>query len=225
MALVVPPVTELLRHSRTAAEDAPNRAEAMFPTLVAVRNERVLATVSTPRMSVTLNCAVPLAVGLDPQALVLAAEVRVEGRPGLAYSVMTRDRRAKFILQPVGEEEDGLAFGRPTDGGEPADPHILQSLAEAMGQQPIDITTVARRDRSGTFGEDPYLPAEQGRVVVDAGAVRTVQQRVQGVAGRALYLARSPEAGRLALEAGLPRGCLLTSDSPEVPDVPDVSGP
>ena len=46
-------------------------------------------------------------------------------------------------------------------------------------------------------------------MVVDAGTVKTLQDRVQGIAGRALYLARSQEAGRLALEAGLPRACLL----------------
>ena len=188
----------------------------MFPTLIAVRNERVVASVSTPRMSVTLNCALPMAVGLDPHALVVAAQAQVEGRPALAYSVMTRERQAKLVLQPVGEKDGELVVGRPMDGGEPADPHILQTLAEAMGQPPVDVTKVSRKDRGGTFGENTFLPPEQGRVVLDAGTLRTLEQRVKGVAGRALYVARSPEAGKLALEAGLPRTSLLTSASPEV---------
>lgn len=216
MALVVPPTVELLRRTRRVEGDRPQEPEPMFPTLVAVRNGRVVASVSTPRMSVTLNCALPIAVGMAPEALVVAAQAQVEGRPALAYSVMTRERQAKFVLQPVAERDGELVAGRPTDGGEPADPHVLQTLAEAMGQQPVDVTRVSRKDLAGTFGEDTFLPPEQGRVVLDAGTVRTVQQRVKGVLGRALYVARSPEAGRLALEAGLPRTSLLTSDSPEV---------
>lgn len=215
MALVVPPTVELLRRSRTVEHDD-REPEPMFPTLIAVRNGRVVASVSTPRLSVTLNAALPMAVGLDPQALVVAAQVRVEGRPALAYTVMTRGREGKFVLQPVAEREGELVAGRPVDGREPADPHILQALAEAMGQRPADVTRVSRKGLGGTFGESAFLPPEQGRVVLDAGTVRTLQQRVTGVAGRALYVARSPEAGRLALEAGLPRTSLLTSESPEV---------
>lgn len=211
MALVVPPMTELFRQALAGHEDP----EPMFPTLIAVRNERVVATVSTPRMSVTLNCATPMAVGLAPDALVVAAQVRVQDQPGLAYSVMTQDRRAKFVLQPVGVQDGELSFGRPTDAGTPADDRILVSLAEAIGQQPLDPATVSHRDRSGVFGETDHLPPEQGRVVLDAGALRTIQQRVKGVLGQALYVARSPEAGRLARQAGLPRECLLTADSPE----------
>lgn len=217
MALVVPPVTDLLRRARST--DGTSQPPPMFPTLIAVRNGRVVATVSTPRLATTLHCATTLAVGTDPQALVVAAQGEVEeggGATVLSYSVMTRDRQAKLALQEVREEETGLAFGTPFDGGEPQNPRILTVLAEAMAQRPVDPRTVARRDRSGTFGEDPFLPAEQGRVVIDAGTVRTLQERVEGIAGRALYLARSPEAGRLALEAGLPRTSLLTSESSEV---------
>ncbi len=216
MALVVPPTVELLRRARAAEGARPQEPEPMFATLIAVRNGRVVASVSTPRMSITLNCALPMAVGLDPEALVVAAQAQVEGRPALAYSVMKRDRTAKFVLQPVAEQDGELVVGRPVDGGEPADPHILQTLAEAMGQRPVDVTKVARKDLGGTFGEDTFLPPEEGRVVVDAGTVKTLEQRVKGVRGQALYVARSPEAGRLALEAGLPRTSLLTSDSPEV---------
>lgn len=220
MALVVPPTVELLRRARAAEGEHPHEPEPMFPTLIAVRHQRVVASVSTPRMSITLNCALPMAVGLDPQALVVAAQAQVEGRPALAYSVMTRDRKAKFVLQMVAEQDGELVVGRPVDGQEPADPHILQTLAEAMGQQPLDATRVARKGLGGTFGEDTFLPPEQGRVVVDAGAVKTLHERVKGVAGTALYIARSPEAGRLALQAGLPRTSLLTSESPEVPPAP-----
>lgn len=215
MALVVPPVTELLRRSWAAQAGTAER-QPMFPTLVAVRNDRVVATLGSPRRVATLTGATTMAVGLDPQALVLAAEGVVEGRPVLTYAVMTRERQAKLVLQPLAEEGDEVRFGTPVDGGEPEDPTVLKVLAEAMAQRPIDPTKVARRDRSGTFGEDPFLPAEQGRVVVDAGTMSTLQERVQGIGGRALYLARSPEAGQLALEAGLPRTSLLTSESPEV---------
>lgn len=225
MALVVPPTVELLRRARAVEVSRPDQQEPepMFPTLIAVRNERVVASVSTPRMSVTLSCALPMAVGLDPQALVVAAQAQVEGRPALAYSVMTRDRRAKFVLQMVAERDGELVVGQPVDGKEPADPHIMQTLAEAMGQRPVDASTVARRaDRSGTFGEDTFLPPEKGRVVIDAGTITSLQKQVRGVAGRALYIARSPEAGRLALEAGLPRTSLLTSESPELTGAPEA---
>lgn len=221
MALVVPPVTELLRRSREVPEGTP--AQPMFPTLVAVRNDRVVATLSSPRLPITLTAATTMSVGLDPDALVLAAQATVEGTPALTYAVMTRERQAKWVLQAY-QEQDGRisAVSTPTDGGEPADPAILQALAEAMAQRPIDVTKVARTDRSGTFGEEPFLPAEKGRVVVDAGTVKTLQERVQGVAGRALYIARSPEAGRLALEAGLPRTSLLTSESSEAEAASEV---
>lgn len=219
MALVVPPTVELLRRARAARGEDGQEPEPMFPTVIAVRNQRVVASVSTPRMSVTLTCALPMAVGLDPQALVVAAQVQAEGRPALAYSVMTRERQGKLVLQPVAERDGELVAGRPVDGGEPADPHILATLAEAMGQQPVDATRVSRKDLGGTFGEQTFLPPEQGRVVLDAGTVTTLQRRVKGVAGQALYVARSPEAGTLALEAGLPRTSLLTAESPEVTPV------
>lgn len=219
MALVVPPTVELLRHARAVEGEDGQEPEPMFPTLIAVRHERVVASVSTPRMSVTLNCALPMAVGLDPDAVVVAAQVQAEGRPALAYSVMTRERQGKFILQPVAERDGELVAGRPVDGGEPADPHILQTLAEAVGQPPVDPTRVSRKDLGGTFGEQTFLPPEQGRVVLDAGTITTLQRRVKGVLGRALYVARSPEAGRLALDAGLPRTSLLTSESPEVTSI------
>lgn len=184
----------------------------MFPTIVAVRNDRVVASVSSPRIEATLSAATTMAVGLNPQALVVAAEARFDEHPALTYAVMTRERQAKWVLQEI-HETDGeeLRFTVPVDGGEPSGQGAgtLRMLAEAMSQRPIDVTTVARTDRSGTFGEDPFLPAEQGRVVVDASTISTLQERVAGIAGRALYVARSDEAGQLALRAGLPRACLL----------------
>lgn len=212
MALVVPPVSDLLRRSRAAQGETPER-QPMFPTLVAVRNERVVATLSTPRIGTTLTGAPTMAVGLDPEALVLAAEATVEGRTVITYAVMTRERSAAFVLQDVVEEGGELRFGTPTDGGTPQDDRSLVVLADAMAQEPMDVTQVSRKDGSGTFGEHTFLPPEQGRVVVDAGTVRTLQQRVQGIAGLALYVARSREAGRLALEAGLPRTCLLQPEA------------
>lgn len=208
MALVVPPVTDLLRRSRSRG--GTNDTEPMFPTIVAVRNERVVAAVTSPRLQITLTCAQTMAVGLDPSALVVAAQADLDGSPVLGYSVMTRDRRAKFAVQAVRWQQDGsVAFSEPVDGGDPHDATILRVLAEAMQQRPVDVTQVARRDGGGTFGEEFFLPPEQGRVVLDAGTMRTLHERVVGVSGEAVYVARSPEAGRLALEAGLPRTSLL----------------
>ena len=96
---------------------------------------------------------------------------------------------------------------------------FLRTLAEAMQQQPMGVTKVARKDRGGTFGEDLFLPPEQGRVVVDAGTLKTLHERVVGIAGQALYVPRSPEAGRLAVEAGLPRACLVEAGAWPVPPV------
>ncbi len=211
MALVVPPVTDLLR--RTRSRGGTNGDEPMFPTIVAVRNDRVVAAVTSPRLQATLTCAQTMAVGLDPTALVVAAQADRDGAPVLAYSVMTRDRRAKLVVQGVRFGQDGsVAFAEPVDGGDPQDATIMRVLAEAMQQRPVDVTHVARKDRGGTFGEDLFLPAEQGRVVVDAGTMKTLHERVVGISGQAVYVARSPEAAQLALEAGLPRPALVSAD-------------
>ncbi len=188
----------------------------MFPTIVAVRNDRVLATVSTLRIEATMSAATTMAVGLDPQALVVATEARLDDRPALTYAVMTRERRARWVVQEIHEDGPEVRFSVPADGGEPRGQAAgtLRVLAEALGQRPMDVSTVARQDRSGTFGEDTFLPPEQGRVVVDAGTMSTLHERVAEIDGQVLYLARSPEAGRLALEAGLPRACLLSPEPP-----------
>lgn len=185
----------------------------MFPTIIAVRHDRVVATVSTPRLPATLSAASTMAVGLDPQALVVAAEAMFDGETtALTYAVMTRERKAKWVLQEVLEQDGEVLFSVPVDGGTPPDDNVLKVLAEALHQRPVDVASVARKDRSGTFGEEPFLPPEQGRVVVDAGTVTTLHERVRGIAGQALYLPRSPEAARLAREAGLPAFCVLTGE-------------
>lgn len=207
MKLVVPPVTDLLRRARTG--DGTGPTQPMFPTIIALRNERVVAAVTTPRMTMTLSCAETLALGLDPAALVVAAQAEVDGSEAIAYSVMTRDRRAKLVLQRVVGEGADVRLAEPVDGGDPADATILRVLAEAFTQTPLSVSQVSRKDLGGTFGEEPFLPAEQGRVVVDAGAISTLQRRVGQAGGQALYIPRSSEAGRLALEAGMPRSCLV----------------
>lgn len=185
----------------------------MFPTIIAVRNERVVATVSTPRMTSTLHCAQPLAIGVDPTALVLAAEARLEGTtPALTYTVMTREQQAKLALQEITGEGEDVRFSVPVDGGQPQDESVLTWLSEAMAQAPLPVDKVSRKDRAGIFGEQTFMPPEQGRVVVDAGTLKMLQERIDPIGGRALYVARSPEAGRLALEAGLPRASLLSAD-------------
>ncbi|WP_066641863.1 hypothetical protein [Serinicoccus hydrothermalis] len=183
----------------------------MFPTIVAVRNDRVVAIVSTPRIEATMSAATSLAVGVDPQALVVAAEARVDDQPALTYAVMTRERSARWVLQEVKESGEEVRFAVPVDGGEPTGQGAgtLRLLAEAMAQRPVDVTTVALTNRGGTFGEETFLPPEQGRVVIDAGTMTTLHERVAQINGQALYVARSPESARLALAAGLPRTCLL----------------
>jgi hypothetical protein len=216
MSLVAPPVTDLLRRARTGA----STPQPMHPTIIAVRHGRVVATVSTPRVQVTLEAATAMAVGLDPAALVVAAEALLdEERPALTYAVMTRERQARWVLQEVTEAQDEVRFSVPVDGGHPTGQGAgtLRLLAEAMGQRPMDVRRVARNDRAGTFGEDTFLPPEQGRVVVDAGTVKTLQERITPVGGRALYVARSTEAGRLALQAGLPRTSLLAQEPAATP--------
>lgn len=210
MALVVPPVTDLLRRTRSRA--GTHGEQPMFPTIIAIRNDRVVAVVSTPRMAATLSCAQTLAVGLGATALVVAAQAEIGGSPALTYSVMTRERKAKFVVQRILMEEGRTLVSDPADGGDPHDATILRTLAEAMQQEPMTASRVARKDRGGTFGEDLFLPPEQGRVVVDAGTLTTLHERVSGIAGQALYVARSPEAGRLAVEAGLPRPCLVSAE-------------
>lgn len=182
----------------------------MFPTIIALRNGRVVAGVSTPRTAATLSAARTLAIGVDAAALVLAAQAEVEGRTALVYTVMTRDLRAKQVLQRVElGAGGGVGVGEPQDGGHPQDDTVVRVLAEAMGHRPLDVTRVARRDSGGTFGEELYLPAEQGRVVADAGTLRTLHERVRAIAGEVFYVPRSPEAARLALEAGMPRQALV----------------
>lgn len=188
----------------------------MFPTIVAVRNDRVVASVSTPRLAATLSCAQTLAVGLDAEVLVVAAEAVLDAGEGsstaLTYTLMTRDRRGHYALQEVTDRDGEVGLSVPVNGGTPQDPRVLEVLADAMGQAPMPVDKVARKDHGGTFGEQPFMPAEQGRVVVDAGTMSTLHQRVREIGGQALYVARSPEAGRLALQAGLPRTCLLSGD-------------
>ena len=126
---------------------------------------------------------------------------------------------ADVDVQRIRLEDGRTLVSEPVDGGDPHDATILRTLAEAMQQQPMGVTKVARKDRGGTFGEDLFLPPEQGRVVVDAGTLKTLHERVVGIAGQALYVPRSPEAGRLAVEAGLPRACLVEAGAWPVPPV------
>lgn len=181
----------------------------MFPTIIAIRNERVVAAVSTPRMLATLSCAERMAIGLSPVALVVAAQGKVEGYDAIAYHVMTTQRQGVTALQQVQVKDGELFFGTPFKPEHQGEEEMMQTLAQALAQEPLAVDKVSRRDPGGTFGQDLYLPPEQGRVVIDAGTMRTLHERVRGIAGQALYIARSPEAGRLALDAGLPRPCLL----------------
>lgn len=208
MALVVPPVTELLRRT---PHDEDGARRPMTPALLAVRNDRVIASVTTPRALLTLECASAFGIGLAAEALVLAREAELDGATALTYTVMTRERSGRWVVQPVVPDPDvegGLRFATPQDGGEPPHPEHLQALAAALSQRPMDVTRVSRQDRDGTFGEATFLDPRIGRVVVDAGTVRSLHQKITGLGGQVWYVPASPDAARTALEAGLPKACL-----------------
>src|SRR5690606_10012682 len=150
MALVVPPVQDLRRRSQRRSDGE----TTMYPTLIALREERVLCVVTAPRMPLALACAPTLAIGLAPQALVLAAQVTLPERPegdglpaqeageGIAYQLMTRDRVASSAVQRYAPGPDGeLLFGRPLKATPDAS-GLLDQLAGAMGQEPLDSAKV-----------------------------------------------------------------------------------
>lgn len=219
LSLVVPAVQDLKRRSQRR-EDGETR---MNPTLVALRDDRVLCVVSTPRLDVTLACAPTLAIGLDPQLLVLAAQVRLPQREAgedlpaqaageaIAYTTMNRDREGALAVQRYqADAEGGVRFQAP-EKGQPHEGRVLEHLAAAMGHAPLDPARVAPKEaeHAPREAEASFLPGEQGRLAIDAGTARSVHQKVAGVTGTVLYIAASKEHASRLVEFGMPPELLL----------------
>lgn len=227
MSLVVPPVQDLKRRALARADGE----HTMSPTLVALRDDRVLCVVTSPRLAISLDCAPTLALGLSPQALVLAAQVTLPGRPAtedqpaqaageaIAYTSMSRERKAALAVQRYVVDDAGeLLFGRPTSGS-PSDREVMNHLAAAMSHQPLDPAGVVDKSQarepaaSGAQHQRPaptvYLSAERGRHVLDASTATAVHGKVKGVAGEVLFLAGSPAHATALLAHGMPQELLL----------------
>ncbi len=214
MALIVPPVNQLKRRAMTR----PDGEHTMFPTLVAVREDRVLAVVSTPRIAVTLACAHTLAVGLAPQVLVLAAQVTLpDGREAIAYTSMDREHTAGFAVQPYAVHAGEVSFATP-ERGRVEDRRLMDELARAMAHTPMDDTRVARKPDPRPDGPRPegvqamptLIDQAEGRMALDAGTCATVQRTVAGIGGTTVFLARDGEHATRLLAHGMPDTVLLS---------------
>ncbi len=205
MALIVPPVTDLKQRALARADGE----HTMFPTVIALREDRVLCVVTTPRMAVTLACAHTLAVGLAPQVLAVAAQVRLgDDSEAISYTVMSRERSAGFAVQPYAVREGSLLFGTP-EKGTPQDRGIMDELARGMSHAPLDATRVSRNDAESAANA-AFLPEEEGRMAIDAGTCASLQRKVAGVGGSTLYLARDGAHATRLLAHGMPQEVLLT---------------
>lgn len=217
LALVVPAVQDFKRRSMTRRDGG----QTMFPTLVAIRGDRVLCVVTAPRPAIALACAPTLAVGLAAQSLVFAAQADLPeraateeqeaqaGGAALAYTTMSRDREAAMAVQRYGTGEDGeLLFGRPTKG-RPSDRSVMDALAAAVSHEPLDPATVVDKQRSDAEGGKVYLPAERGRHVLDSSTATAVHGKVKGVAGTVLFLAGTGAHATALLAHGMPQELLL----------------
>lgn len=206
MALIVPPVTDLKRRALARSDGE----HTMFPTVIALRDDRVLGVVTTPRMAVTLACAHTLAVGLAPQALAVAAQVRLgDGSEAISYTVMSRERNAGFAVQPYAVREGSLLFGTP-EKGTPQDKGVMDELARAMSHAPLDATRVSRNDAADSAANPAFLSQEEGRMAIDSGTCASLQRKVAGVGGSALYLARDGAHATRLLAHGMPQEVLLS---------------
>ncbi len=223
MALIVPPVNDLKRR----ALSRPDGETTMFPTLVVLRGDRVLAAVTTPRAEATLGCAHTVAVGLAPEMLALAAQVTLpDGAEAIAYTTMTSDHRAALAVQrysvtaPSAEgSSPEIAFDIP-ERGDPEDRAIMDELAKAMTHAPLDPTKVsssgsAPADDSADAPEPQFISRERGRMVLDSGTCASLERSVSGIAGTVLYIAASPEQAQELTAHGMPTSVLLTgSEAP-----------
>lgn len=229
MKQIVPGVQDLKRRSlRQAGGEA-----TMSPTLIALREDRVLAVITAPRLEVVLSCASTLAIGLAPQMLAVAAQVTLperagsedlppqEAGEGIAYTTFTRDREASLAVQRYQVQDGEVVFTAP-ERGRPDDRRLMDELAKAMGHAPLDPAKVARKDPAGQTAGDQagqapqapvspdFIPAAEGRMAIDAGTIKTTYERVKGIGGTALFVAADGTQATRMLAAGLPQECLLT---------------
>ncbi len=221
MQQIVPAVQEFKRRSL----HQPGGETTMSPALLALREDRVVAVVTAPRMAAVLACAPTLAIGLAPQMMVIAAQVELPAREaegdqpaqqageGLAYTTFNRERQASLAVQRYLVREGQVSFG-PPERGVPDDRHLMDELARAMSHASLDPAKVARKDeREQEPDVNPsFLPEEEGRMAIDTGTVKSAYEKVVGVGGTALFLARDGAHATRMLAAGLPQQCLLGGD-------------
>lgn len=217
MALIVPPVNDLKRRALAR----PDGESTMFSTLVVLREDRVLAAVTTPRMEATLGSAHTVAVGLAPQLLAVAAQVRLpDGGGAIAYTTMTRELKAALAVQRYTVVDGEITFDIP-ERGEVDDRSIMDELARALQHQPLDSGRVATREATaqaaqttqddGAAATEPeFIPAHEGRMAVDAGTCASVQRSIQGIGGSVIYIAEAPEHATRLLAHGMPQEVLLS---------------
>lgn len=220
MALIVPPVNDLKRRALAR----PDGETTLFSTLVALRDDRVLAAVTTPRMEATLASAHTVAIGLAPQMVAVAAQVRLpDGGGAIAYTTMTREHKAAFAVQRYAVEDGEITFDIP-ERGEVEDRSIMDELARAMQHTPLDAGRVATRDAAShaaahvggeteTGPEPDFIPVDEGRMAIDAGTCASVQRSIADIGGQVIYVAASPQHATRLLAHGMPQGVLLSDGS------------
>ena len=222
MTQIVPAVQDLKQRSLRQA----GGETTMPPALIALRDDRVITVVTAPRLAVILSCAHTLAIGLEPQMLVVAAQVNLPEREaseelpaqsageGIAYTTFNRAKQASLAVQRYLVRDGQVAFAAP-ERGRPDDRTLMDELAQAMSQAPLDPHRVARTadvpadTGDGAVVNPAFIPADQGRLALDAGTVRTTYEKVKGIGGSALFIAADGEQATRLLAAGLPKECLL----------------
>lgn len=218
-------VTPVQEYKRTALRRGDGET-TMSPALLALRDRRVVCVVTAPRVQAVLGCADTLAVGLAPEVLVLAAQVRLPAVPAgadqpaqepgeaIAYTTMSRAREAAFALQRYRVAEGQVRYAAPVPG-RPSDRSVMEPLAAAMAQRPLDPSRVGRAAASRAAGaaasaNPAFLPAQQGRMALDAGTVRSARAKVAKLGGTALFVAASADHALRLLAHGMDREALLT---------------
>ncbi|NLG21340.1 MAG: hypothetical protein GX555_07925 [Actinomycetales bacterium] len=233
MKQIVPAVQDLKRRSL----HQPDGETTMPATLIALRDDRVLAVVTAPRMVAVLTFAPTLAIGLDPQMLVVAAQANLPKREesadlpaqvageAIAYTTFTREKEASLAVQRY-EVRDGQVLFAAPERGRPDDRTIMDQLARAMAHEPLDPGRVARKDPDAPGATAPsdeatdsappveqsFIPEAEGRMAIDAGTVKAIHDKLRGIGGRALFLAADGVHATKMLAAGLPQECLLSGD-------------
>ncbi len=204
MALIVPPVNEFKRQSLQRADTE----GILAPTLVVLRDDRVIAAIITPKAAATLACAHTVAVGLAPQMLALAAQVTLpDGSKGIAYTSMTSDHQAALAVQPYAVGDEGITFGIP-ERGDPEDHTIMDELAKAMNHAPIDASSVSAKS-SVPGAEAQTLTPDRGRHVLDASTCASLHNSVKNIAGTVLFVPESAGHAGALIEHGMPRDLLI----------------